>query len=233
MAGRYAVAVLFTALAMLARWVIDPALGSHSPYTLFFAAVAASAWFGGLGPGLLTLLVGATYSFDLFVIPKITTEHELAVRLVGLTIFLATGTLVALIGEAQRRARRVAEDRAADLVEHREAEREAYRSKDESLALLDSMLGHAPVGFAFFDRDHRFVRVNASLAAIHGVAIADHLGRTVAEVVPINAKVVDPILDRIFADGEPVRDLEVEGETPAVAGGPEALDLRLLPGPNP
>ena len=35
----------------------------------------------------------------------------------------------------------------------------------ETLALLDSMLSNAPIGFAFFDRELRYVRVNEFLAS--------------------------------------------------------------------
>ena len=41
--------------------------------------------------------------------------------------------------------------------------RAAERSADESRELLEALLEHAPVGFAYFDRDLRFVAVNRSL----------------------------------------------------------------------
>ena len=72
----------------------------------------------------------------------------------------------------------------------------------------------APIGLAFFDREYRYLRINEELAAINGVPAADHLGRTIREVLPENAPTVEPAIDRVFATGEAVRDLEVSGETP-------------------
>src|SRR5579875_3704510 len=54
----------------------------------------------------------------------------------------------------------------------------------ETLALLDSMLANAPIGFAFFDRRYRFVRVNQFLAEMNGYSFALHLGRDVRGILP-------------------------------------------------
>jgi hypothetical protein len=46
--------------------------------------------------------------------------------------------------------------------------------------LLDTLLGvDAPVGFAVFDENHRYLAVNAALARHHGRSIAHHRGRCV------------------------------------------------------
>ena len=54
----------------------------------------------------------------------------------------------------------------------------------DTLALLDSMLENAPIGFAFFDRKLRYVRVNQFLAEMNQLPISRHLGRTIAEMLP-------------------------------------------------
>ncbi|HEY0835889.1 MAG TPA: PAS domain S-box protein [Azospirillum sp.] len=95
---------------------------------------------------------------------------------------------------------------------------EASRENGALLALLNSLLEHAPVGFAFFDREHRYLRINTALADIHGVPAEVYLGRPVAEVLPMNAPAVDPVIERVFATGEAVRSHEVVGETPRHPG---------------
>ena len=84
-----------------------------------------------------------------------------------------------------------------DIQERRKAERELALRNAE----LESLLQHSPAGFATFDRSHRFVRVNRALAQIDSVAEADHLGRTLAEIVPATAPIFSEILDRIFREG--------------------------------
>ena len=49
----YVFAVGMVALALLVRWALPEALGSRVPFPTLFLAVFASAWVGGLGPGLL------------------------------------------------------------------------------------------------------------------------------------------------------------------------------------
>jgi PAS domain S-box-containing protein len=83
---------------------------------------------------------------------------------------------------------------------------------------VESLLERAPVGIAQFDLDLRFVRINEFLAAINGLPVAAHLGRTVAEVVPTLLPAVQEVTARILATGEPVLDHEFIGETPREPG---------------
>jgi PAS domain S-box-containing protein len=85
-------------------------------------------------------------------------------------------------------------------------------------ALLNSLLDNAPVGFAFFDRDLRFLRLNPALAAISGIAIADHLGRPFAEVLPLISAEMSQALARVLRTAEASVNLEVIGETPRRPG---------------
>jgi PAS domain S-box-containing protein len=88
----------------------------------------------------------------------------------------------------------------------------AVRRQGEALALLDALLDHAPVGFAFFDRAHRYVRVNDFLAAAARRPAMEHRGRHVRDLAPTSAALIEPLLDRVFRTGEPVQNLEVPGE---------------------
>lgn len=81
----------------------------------------------------------------------------------------------------------------------------------ETLALLDSILANAPIGFAFFDRRHRVVRVNTFLAKMNGLAVSRYTGKLVTEVFPgLTGKRLDLGLEGVLEGGEPVRDLELE-----------------------
>jgi PAS domain S-box-containing protein len=84
---------------------------------------------------------------------------------------------------------------------------------NETLALLDSMLANAPIGFAFFDRKYRFVRVNQFLADMNGYSFALHLGRGIAGILPpATASKLERSIETVFQTGEPVRDLELTWE---------------------
>jgi len=66
---------------------------------------------------------------------------------------------------------------------------------------------------AFLDRELRYVRINDSLAELNGLPAAAHIGRTVREVLPEIAPIVEPMLMRVIETGEPLLDFEVSGKT--------------------
>jgi signal transduction histidine kinase/CheY-like chemotaxis protein len=112
-------------------------------------------------------------------------------------------------------ARDLAQSESASM--QAEAGRLAARNV-ETLNLLDSLLANAPIGFAFFDREHRYVRINEYLAGINGVPSRDHIGRMLREIIPVNAPFVEPILEKVFTSGESTDRTEITGETPAAPG---------------
>ncbi len=94
------------------------------------------------------------------------------------------------------------------------------RGTQETLSLLDSMLLNAPVGFAFFDREFRYIRVNSHLERMSGRPESEHIGKSLREFVgglgP--AAIVDRVearIEHVFRTGEPVPDCEIAGTLPA------------------
>src|SRR5205814_5256983 len=80
---------------------------------------------------------------------------------------------------------------------------EAVRKRDETLALLDTLLDAAPVGFAFQDTQFRWVRVNDALAALDGVDRETHIGRRASELLPEVGPKVEALLRRVPETGQP------------------------------
>ena len=95
--------------------------------------------------------------------------------------------------------------------------RSATRQAEETLALLDVIFARAPVGLAFYDLDGRYVRINDHLAAINGRPPAEHIGRTLAEILPQLPEVGGDVM-RVAETGRPSTGVEVRGETPAEPG---------------
>jgi len=85
-------------------------------------------------------------------------------------------------------------------------------------ALLDTLFDAAPVGLGFWDLQFRYVRVNRALAAMNGLPVEDHLGRTVSELLPTLGQEVNELLRRVIDEAHAVRDVELGGETPAQPG---------------
>ena len=94
-----------------------------------------------------------------------------------------------------------------------EAMRQAEQEAAETLSILDTLQSTAPVGFSFVDPDFRFVRVNEKAAAINGVSVQDHLGRTMAEVIPQFWPQLEPSYRGVLTRGKPMLNVEVASET--------------------
>jgi PAS domain S-box-containing protein len=95
----------------------------------------------------------------------------------------------------------------------------AYR-----LAQLQAIYDGAPVGLCFLDHHLRYVSLNQRLAELNGIPAAEHLGRTVAEVMPAVYKKVEPFIRRALA-GEPVSGVEVRKPRADVHGQDQVLML--------
>src|SRR6478735_4637598 len=85
---------------------------------------------------------------------------------------------------------------------HRRAD-ELEASGRRTAALLEPVFEQAPAGLAVFDEQMRFVRVNAALARMDGVAQDEHLGRTIGDVLPGAARVWRASYFPVLADAGP------------------------------
>jgi PAS domain S-box-containing protein len=107
-----------------------------------------------------------------------------------------------------------------DATEVRSAKVALERSEatvNTQLAELQAIYARAPVGMCLFDRHMRYVRVNAELAAINGLSVEEHLGRTLREVVPALADQAEALLQRILHTKRSER-IEFQGTTASQPG---------------
>jgi PAS domain S-box-containing protein len=105
-----------------------------------------------------------------------------------------------------------------DVTERKQQEAELQRARGElveQLEEMDQLYKMAPVGLELLDRGLRIVRINERLAASIPTPLREQLGRTVMELVPELAAQIGPVVDRVFASGEPVLDLPMHGVTSA------------------
>jgi PAS domain S-box-containing protein len=86
---------------------------------------------------------------------------------------------------------------------------QARRLAERELALrnaeLESLLQNSPAGFATFDRSHRFLRINASLARMDGFPEEGHLGKQIRDLLPDAAPIFEEILNDVFREGKLVQ----------------------------
>ncbi len=141
-AVRYGLAILAAMTALLIRELLSPFLGQDNPYHTVWAAVVFSAWYCGLGPSIVTTLLGGigvwysflpySHSFEL---------QDPKTEISGMLGYLFFASLIVALAEANRRSRQ----RSLQAEEHlRKAHEELERKVQErttELKLANENLG--------------------------------------------------------------------------------------------
>ncbi|MCW5252098.1 MULTISPECIES: SpoIIE family protein phosphatase [unclassified Streptomyces] len=134
------------------------------------------------------------------------------------------------------RVTRLLDERGAAYALALAADRSALRRLEREVALSAQVIRQAPNGLAVLDTSLRYVSVNPALERINGLPAAEHLGRTVREVLPglETVDLLEAAARRVLAVGRPVVDQAVRGRTPA---GPDeehvwSLSLYRLEAPD-
>jgi PAS domain S-box-containing protein len=102
---RYGFALAAVALAVALRLPFHGLLRYAVPFLFFFPAIMASAWFGGLGPGLLATASSALLADYLYFAPP-GAFSVTPLDLLQIALFLAVGSVISGLSEGLHAARR-------------------------------------------------------------------------------------------------------------------------------
>jgi PAS domain S-box-containing protein len=133
----YGGAVVLTALAVLLRWSLDPWLGDRLPFLTLFAAVVFVAWYGGRGPAVLSLIVGAVAAAYFLLQPRYSFAIGQVEYQVGLVLYGVVGFASIALFESLRRKQRQLEQEVAA---RRAAER-GLADREELLRITFTSIG--------------------------------------------------------------------------------------------
>jgi K+-sensing histidine kinase KdpD len=111
----FAIALVWVAVALGASLVLQR-LFPYPFLFLFFAAVMASAWIGGTGPGIFAVIL-STLAVDYFFVPPV---HSLAINATDIAYFVAF-ILCALAASWVSAMKRTSEEELRDTRDHLEA----------------------------------------------------------------------------------------------------------------
>ena len=103
-------------------------------------------------------------------------------------------------------------ERTAQLVAEIGERKEAEQAARESEAQLNAYFDASPAGMALVDPQLRYLKANQRLADMTGVSIEAHLGKTVREILPRLADILEPLYQEVFATGKPILNFELSGK---------------------
>ena len=143
-AMRYGVAVLAVGAALLVKVLLDPLTAQETPFLLVFGAIMVSAWYGGLGPGLLATGLSALATDYFFLSPQ-GSFLLFGTEIVDLSVLVLEGVLVSVLTSSLRSARHRAERSTMEARRHEESLRESEERfrlmvegvKDYAIFMLD------------------------------------------------------------------------------------------------
>jgi two-component system, sensor histidine kinase and response regulator len=87
------------------------------------------------------------------------------------------------------------------------------KTLEQELALrearLNAFFSSAPAGMNIVDKQLRFVQINQLLAEINGIPQQAHIGKTISELLPHIAPLVEPIYQQVLLTGQPILNQEL------------------------
>jgi len=167
----YGLAILTAGMALLLKLGLDPLSETDTPFLVFFSAVMVSAWFGGLGPGLLATALAALCSDYFFVSPYQWFWSQNSGQNLPLGLFLLEGVLISSISAALHTSRQRAEVSKLKAQHHQE---DLRRSEERYRLLIEGVKDYA---IFMLDRDGQVVSWSAGAERIHGYRAEEVIGR--------------------------------------------------------
>jgi PAS domain S-box-containing protein len=191
---RYGLAITSCLVFLALKLATSRYLGDTVPFVLFFSAVMISAWFGGLGPGILATALCTSFAYAFFL-------HEnlsFWAKFWPLIAFAAEGASIGILSQSRRR---VLQERTAVLQRERAAREHAEQvgrelndalqkiivektERKEAENLASTILETITDAFFAVNRDWRFNYVNPQAERILGRSPGDLLGKEIWEAYP-------------------------------------------------
>jgi PAS domain S-box-containing protein len=124
--------------------------------------------------------------------------------------------------------------RANAELEQRVAERTAQlvaaeRAARESEAELNAYFNASPVGMVVVDRQLRYLKSNQRHSEITRVPVDVRLGKTVREMIPNLADILEPLYQQVFTTGRPILNFELRGDLLDRSGEHHVYQLSFFP----
>lgn len=188
---RYASALMFGALAILFRWLLDPWLGSTYPLVAIFGAVGAAVWFSGYLPAIVTALASFGAASYLFIEPRGVPFPTDAQAWLGFLVFAVSCALIIGFGEGMRRATQRAREHEHEIQQRQlRLEQEIENRQDAETRLIHANSRIATIlesitdAFYVVDREWRYAYINPQAESYFQQGKEALIGKVIWEIFP-------------------------------------------------
>jgi PAS domain S-box-containing protein len=186
--SRYLVACGALAAALLFRDLARDSLGLTVPYLQFYPAIIAAAWYGGLGPGVLTTVISTAVAMYVFLPPAGFAVSNAPDQL-SLAVFGATGLAISWLNHR--------------LHVSQEAQRTAAAMATARAERLDAILDMTVDGIIVINARGIIEAFNRGAQELFGYPEAEVIGRNVSLLMPSpHHEEHDKYLERYLTTGE-------------------------------
>jgi PAS domain S-box-containing protein len=174
---RYGVAALAVGVALLVKLLLDPLTVQDTPFLLVVGAIIVSAWYGGLGPGLMATGLSVLATDYFFLYPE-GALSGFSVEGIDVAVFLLEGVLVSVLTSSLRSAR----DRARRSTLEARSHEESLRESEERFRLM--VEGVKDYAIFMLDPGGRVTTWNDGAKRIEGYGEEEILGRHFSSFYP-------------------------------------------------
>jgi PAS domain S-box-containing protein len=197
-ARRYLTALLAPAIVAGVMQLTWPFF-EQSPVTLFLLAVVFSAWYGGLGPGLLSVLASFLFADYFFIAPYFFLWPARHFDLVDLVTLATVGSFISVLSGLMHRQSRRAEINL-DISERAQ----------ESLSKLSAIVESSDDAIIGKTLEGIITSWNKGAEQIYGYTEEEITGRPISILLPPNCPEELPMILGKIRRGEPVEHYETE-----------------------
>jgi PAS domain S-box-containing protein len=207
----YSLALACVVAVFALRWVSHPFLQQHAPLMLFILAVVIASWYGGLGPGLLAIVLGAVLG-DFFFIPP---YHTLGPRsfvewAYCVAFMIESGTAVFVVHRL--RTARMRAQRAFDLAKSRgEQLRHSLRQIGDAEARIRELamvVDSAQDSIITSNLKGEVTSWNNGAERLFGYTAAEILGKPLQKLMPESRQGEMEELNQKLQSGQPIAAFE-------------------------
>ena len=217
----YVVAVVGIAVAGVVRYQVDPVLGDHASFSIFFLAVSVAAWMGGIRVAAFTAILSCLVGNYLFTHPQgsfAITSHE---ELYSLVLFITVSLIIGVLSEISLRAL--------------ERAKVAEQAKDNFMATLAHEL-RSPLSVIHYANELN--RLSGGLETRDHIDLIDrqvhHLNLMVQDLLDVSRVARGQIrLERRHVDASAVVEGAIEKARPFIENQQHQLIVDVSPEPMP